>query len=96
VGNARTALAELACRIRVHTGPVTPKAFNAWMNQIKAATGVKGKELSHPVRVALTGAHSGPEFDKLIPLIEEGAEMSRGWPRAIPRIRARLEGFIGV
>jgi glutamyl/glutaminyl-tRNA synthetase len=66
------------------------------MNQIKAATGVKGKELFHPVRIALTGAHSGPEFDKLIPLIEDGAELSRGWPQAIPSIRDRIESFIGV
>ena len=94
--SARTVLNELASRVRAHTGPVTPEAFKAWMNQIKAATGVKGKELFHPVRIALTGAHSGPEFDKLIPLIEEGAELSRGWPQAIPSIRDRVESFIGA
>ena len=94
--SVRTVLTGLASRIRAHTGPVTPEAFKAWMNQIKAATGVKGKELFHPVRIALTGAHSGPEFDKLIPLIEDGAELSRGWPQAIPSIRDRIESFIGV
>jgi glutamyl-tRNA synthetase len=94
--SACTVLTELASRVRAHAGPVTPEVFKAWMNQIKAATGVKGKELFHPVRVALTGTHSGPEFDKLIPLIEEGAELSRGWPQAIPSIRDRIESFIGV
>jgi glutamyl/glutaminyl-tRNA synthetase len=89
-------LAELASRVRAHAGPVTPEAFKAWMNEIKAITGVKGKELFHPVRVALTGAHSGPEFDKLIPLIEEGAELSRSWAQAIPSIRDRVVSFIGV
>jgi glutamyl/glutaminyl-tRNA synthetase len=49
--------------------------FNVWLNDIKAATGVKGKELFHPVRIALTGSHSGPGFDKVLPLIEEGAEL---------------------
>jgi glutamyl-tRNA synthetase len=94
--SARIVLAELASRIRAHAGPVTPEAFKAWMNQIKTATGVKGKELFHPVRVALTGSHSGPEFDKLIPLIEDGAELSRSWLRAIPSIRDRIESFLGV
>ncbi len=94
--SARTVLAGLTGRVRAHTGPVTPQVFKAWMNEIKASTGVKGKELFHPVRIALTGAHSGPEFDKLIPLIEDGAELSRGWPQAIPSVRDRLESFIGV
>jgi glutamyl/glutaminyl-tRNA synthetase len=82
----------MAGRIRAHSGPVTPEAFKAWMNEVKAAAGVKGKELFHPVRVALTGSHSGPEFDKLIPLIEDGAAL--GLP--IPSIRDRIERFVGV
>jgi glutamyl-tRNA synthetase len=94
--SARTVLNELANRVRAHTGPVTPEVFKAWMNQIKVATGIKGKELFHPVRIALTGAHSGPEFDKLIPLIEDGAELSRSWAQAITSIRNRIESFIGA
>jgi len=90
--SARTVLTEMAGRIRAHSGPVTPEAFKAWMNEVKAAAGVKGKELFHPVRVALTGSHSGPEFDKLIPLIEDGAAL--GLP--IPSIRDRIERFVGV
>ena len=90
--SARTVLAELAGRVRAHSGPVTPEIFNAWLNEIKAATGVKGKELFHPVRIALTGAHSGREFDKIIPLIEEGAAL--GLP--IPTVRERIERFVGV
>jgi glutamyl/glutaminyl-tRNA synthetase len=62
------------------------------MNEIKAATGIKGKDLFHPVRIALTGSHSGPEFDKLLPLIEEGAELGLG----IPSVRERIESFVGV
>jgi glutamyl/glutaminyl-tRNA synthetase len=56
----------------------------------KAATGIKGKELFHPVRIALTGSHSGPEFDKLLPLIEDGA--ARGL--AIPTVRERIDQFL--
>ena len=38
----------------------------------------KGKELFHPVRIVLTGAHSGPEFDKIIPLFEDGSALGLG------------------
>ena len=90
--SARTVLAELASHIRAHSGPVTPQAFKSWMNEIKVATGIKGEELFHPVRIALTGARSGREFDKLIPLIEDGAALGLG----IPSVRDRIERIVGV
>ena len=94
--SARTVLAELAEPAGAHAAsPVTPELFKGWMNEIKAATGVKGKELYHPVRIALTGAHSGPEFDKLLPLIEDGAALGL----RVPGVRERIVQFaklIGV
>ena len=90
--SARTVLSEFAARVRTHTATVTPEDFKKWINDIKAATGIKGKELFHPIRIALTGSHSGPEFDKVIPLIEEGAEL--GLP--IPTVHDRIEQFVGV
>ena len=42
---------------------------------MKAETGAKGKELFHPIRLVVTGSHSGPEFDKLIPILEEGSRL---------------------
>jgi len=90
--SAGVVLSEMASRIRAHSGPVTPEVFKAWMNEIKAATKIKGRELYHPVRIAITGACSGPEFDKLIPLIEEGAALGLG----ILSVRERIERFIGA
>jgi glutamyl-tRNA synthetase len=90
--STRTVLGELASRSRTHNDFVTPADFKAWLDDIKAATGVKGKELFHPVRIALTGAHSGPDFDKLIPIIEDAAAL--GLP--IPGVRHRIEQFVGV
>jgi len=90
--SARVVLAEFADRVRAHAGPVRPEDFKGWMNDVKAATGVKGKELFHPVRIALTGAHSGPEFDKVIPLIEDGAALGLG----ILDVRERLAAFVGA
>ena len=90
--STRTVLGELAHRARAHNDAVTPEDFNYWMNDIKEATGIKGKDLYHPVRIALTGAHSGREFDKVLPLIEEGAALGLG----IPNVRTRIEQFVGV
>ncbi|WP_058187801.1 glutamate--tRNA ligase [Terracidiphilus gabretensis] len=85
-------LGEFAHRTRAHMGPITPELFKEWMNEIKAATGVKGKDLFHPVRIALTGAHSGPEFDKLLPLIEEGSSLGMG----IQSVQERMQQFTGA
>jgi glutamyl-tRNA synthetase len=90
--SARAVLSELAGRVRAHTGKVTADDFKTWINEIKSATGANGKDLYHPIRIALTGSHSGPEFDKIIPLIEEGAAMGI----AIPTVHDRIEQFVGV
>jgi glutamyl-tRNA synthetase/nondiscriminating glutamyl-tRNA synthetase len=90
--SARTVLSEFAARARTYSQHLTPDLFKAWMNEIKAATGIKGKELFHPVRIALTGSHSGPDFDKLLPVIEDGAALRMG----IPCVRERIECFVGV
>jgi nondiscriminating glutamyl-tRNA synthetase len=90
--SARTVLTELAARVRAHSGGVTASDFATWMNEVKEAAAVDGNDLYHPVRIALTGSHSGPDFDKLIPLIEQGAALSLG----IPSVRERLEQFVGV
>jgi glutamyl-tRNA synthetase len=90
--SACAVLTQLADRVHAHVGPVTPEVFKAWMNDIRAATGIKGTELFHPVRIAITGAHSGPEFDKLIPLIEEGAALGLG----MRSVRERIERFVGA
>jgi nondiscriminating glutamyl-tRNA synthetase len=87
----RSVLGEFGARVRTQTEPITPEVFKDWMNDIKAATGIKGNDLFHPVRIALTGAHSGPEFDKLIPLIEDGSTLGLG----IPPIQERVEQFVG-
>jgi nondiscriminating glutamyl-tRNA synthetase len=63
------------------------------VNEVKTETGAKGKELFHPIRIAVTGAHSGPEFDKLVPIIEQGSALSSSLPSAIPSVRERVERF---
>ena len=90
--SSRTVLGEFAARVRTFSQPIAPDLFKAWMNEIRAATGIKGKELFHPVRIALTGYHSGPDFDKILPLIEQGSTLGLG----IPDVHERVECFVGV
>jgi nondiscriminating glutamyl-tRNA synthetase len=75
-------------KTRAEEGPLTPQRFKELMNEVKTETGVKGKDLFHPVRILLTGAHSGPEFDKLIPLLEEGSRLSL--PTPVLSVRERV------
>ena len=49
--------------------PWNDETFGVWLNELKARTGKKGKELFHPIRKALTAAESGPELKKLMPLL---------------------------
>jgi len=49
--------------------------FREIAKSVQKETGKKGKDLFHPIRVALTGAVSGPELEKLIPIFEEGAKL---------------------
>ncbi len=74
--------------------PLTAERFKQIMNELKAETGAKGKDLFHPVRIALIGAHSGPDFDRLIPLIEEGSRLPL--PVHVKSVNERAQGFLSA
>jgi glutamyl-tRNA synthetase len=57
--------------------PWDETTWSAWTSDIKTATGRKGKSLFHPLRLALTGAESGPELAALLPLIGQAKALSR-------------------
>jgi nondiscriminating glutamyl-tRNA synthetase len=50
--------------------------FSAIAQEIKEATGCKGRELFHPLRIILTAKSSGLDLDKFIPLVEEGSGLT--------------------
>lgn len=58
----------------------TDDAYNNWVNAIKQKTGKKGKDLFHPLRMALSGLENGPELKVLLKFI--------GYTKA----KARLNG----
>jgi nondiscriminating glutamyl-tRNA synthetase len=72
-------------------GKLTPEQFKKIVNEVKAETAAKGKELFHPIRIVVTGSHSGPEFDRLIPILEDGSRLPL--PKHVMSVFERVEQF---
>ena len=49
--------------------PYNINTWDEWTNLIKHKTGLKGKNLFMPLRIALTGRDKGPELKYLLPLL---------------------------
>ena len=60
--------------------PWSVDTWKSWTQAVQAASQRKGRELFHPLRLALTGRGDGPELKTLLPLIGRD------------RVLARLEG----
>ena len=59
-------------------GPLDRESFRAAAARVREQTGLKGRALFHPIRVALTAAGSGPELDLAVPAIDRGAAVPAG------------------
>jgi len=81
-----------ATKIKAEPAPISAERFKAIINDVKTETGAKGKELFHPIRITITGSHSGPEFDKVIPVIEEGSTLPL--PKHIPSVKERVAAYM--
>lgn len=62
---------------RLPEEPWDGSTWGAWTNRVREATGRKGRELYHPLRLALTGLGSGPELATLLPLIGRAKALAR-------------------
>jgi glutamyl-tRNA synthetase len=51
--------------------------WSDWTQSLKRETGRKGRDLYHPLRLALTGRESGPELAALLPLIGRARASAR-------------------
>src|SRR5687767_92924 len=68
--------------------------FRAVAARVRERTGMKGKALFHPIRVALTGSDGGPELDLAVPAIDRGAALPAGAGIAkIASCRERAQAF---
>ena len=81
---------ELQARLRSKAGPISAADFNGWLKEIKNATGMSDSEVYNPVRIALTGTVSGPDFGMLIGVLEQGSALNIG----IPSVGQRIAAFV--
>jgi glutamyl/glutaminyl-tRNA synthetase len=70
---------------------LTYPRFREILKEVQKETEKKGKELFHPVRIALTAVDSGPELEKLVPIFEKGAQLRLDPP--IKSVADRMREF---
>ena len=87
----RRVIAKFTDRVHASANGFSADSFKAIINQVKDETGAKGKELFHPIRIVITGSHSGPDFDRVIPLIESGSHLPL--PKHVLSVRERVDQF---
>jgi glutamyl-tRNA synthetase/nondiscriminating glutamyl-tRNA synthetase len=87
----RQVIARFTDRVHASANGFSADSFKAIINQVKDETGAKGKELFHPIRIVITGSHSGPDFDRVIPLIEAGSYLPL--PKHVLSVRERVDQF---
>ena len=73
---------EDAAFIKIAAARLPPEPWNAatwsaWTAALERETGRKGRDLFHPLRLALTGRGSGPELAALLPLIGRARASAR-------------------
>lgn len=73
---------------------LTAERFHHILEELKRDTPWRGRNLFHPIRVALTGLPFGPPLDELILLIERGAELDL--PVRVKSCRERLLEFCSI
>jgi len=69
-------------------------AFAEMTKTIKEETGCKGRDLFHPLRVALTARGSGLDLDKFIPLVESGAGLE--FPIPLQSCSERIQAVLAL
>jgi glutamyl-tRNA synthetase len=73
-GVDRSFAEQLANDLRTNGTPRDEVTYKAMVERIKSATGLKGKALFMPLRLAITGTDHGPELVRLIPLLQHASE----------------------
>ena len=86
--NVRIMFGGFAGQVRGHEGLATSQTGKAGVNEIKAVAGISSAEFIHRARIAMTGAHSEWEFDKLPPIVEDWAPPGLGAPSEHDRVES--------
>ncbi|HYM62787.1 MAG TPA: glutamate--tRNA ligase [Thermoanaerobaculia bacterium] len=92
--SAKALMQILAKDLTEHGAPVDAAGYHALADRLKQASGLKGKALFMPLRVAVTGSDHGPELVRVIPLLEK-ASYVRGLAAVLPPL-ARVESLLAA
>jgi nondiscriminating glutamyl-tRNA synthetase len=99
VAEARASDAVLAALAEVLAGAgplIDRESFRAAAKRVQQQTGLKGKALFHPIRLALTGEAEGLELDIAVPAIEKGAALGPSGIKPIPSAAARAAQYVAA
>ncbi len=66
--SARAVISAFLKNVKGHE-KIDIETFGEVSRTVKKETGVKGKKLFHPIRLALTGKSGGPELSKIMPIL---------------------------
>lgn len=84
----------LADDLRANGVPLDADGYHALTDRLKTASGLKGKALFMPLRIALTGLDHGPELVRAVPLLEKAAHTPGIAPVMSPL--ARVEALLSA
>ena len=76
----------LAQELRAHGAPHDAESYKAMVERLKTTTGLKGKALFMPLRLAITGSDHGPELVRIIPLLQRASETDPGVLSPLKRV----------
>jgi nondiscriminating glutamyl-tRNA synthetase len=81
---------QLAEDLRAHGAPADEASYKVMVERLKNATGLKGKALFMPLRLAVTGREHGPELVRSIPLLRHASEVDERVLSPLARVEAIL------
>ena len=87
---ARDVLRQLARHV-LDGAPVTPERFQEIVTALKQGLEIRGRELFHPLRLALAGRVGEGELDRVILLVDEAA--AAGFAEKVKTVRERALEF---
>lgn len=91
--SSRQVVSQLYREIKDLPSPIDFSKIAEITKKIKEETGIKGRDLFHPIRLALTGKESGIELADFIPTIEHGSTIDIK-PRIID-MKTRFQYVLG-
>jgi glutamyl/glutaminyl-tRNA synthetase len=83
---ARDVLRKLA-NLLLETAPLTKERFNEIIEALKSELDIRGRELFHPLRLALSGRSGEGELDRVVLLLDDAAAANFSVPVKSARIR---------